>query len=224
MEPDAPINLKSLRSQVYDFLRTELVQGRLGADGYLDLGATARTLGVSRTPLRDALLQMEAEGFVSIVPRKGVKVRTLAPEDIREIYQVVGALEGSALAVAAPRLAPEDFARLRALDARIRRCVEKRDPKGCSEANLAFHDLFLERCGNQRIIRLVRTLKQQLYEWNRKFETLEADWESRNLDEHEEMVTLLEQGRAAEAVAWLRDVHWSYEVQAAFVEKVYFQD
>ena len=223
MEMDYPITLKSLRQQVYDYLKTQLKRGALNADGFLDLGALAKSLGVSRTPLRDALLQLETEGFVSIVPRKGVRVTTLAAEDIREIYQMIGALEGAAIIVAAPQLTLKDYARLRALDAKCSQCIDAKDSAGCYAANFAFHDLFLERCGNQRSLKLVHTLKQQLYDWNRKFETLDPEWERHNLAEHEALVTMLEQGKVAEAAAQMRDVHWDYAEQERFVSRVYFQ-
>ena len=223
MEPEHLITLKSLREQVYDYLKGQLKRGTLNAEGFLDLGALSETLGVSRTPLRDALLQLEVEGFVSIVPRKGVRVRTLDVHAIREIYQMAGALEASALLAAAPNLTLKDYARLRTLDKKVGQCVAAGDSEGCYQANFAFHDLFLERCGNQRIMHTVHTLKQQLYDWNRKFESLNTEWEKQNIKEHEEIVNLLEKGEPDRAAAFLTNVHWSFEVQKAFVDKVYFQ-
>lgn len=224
MDPEPAIVLKSLREQVYGYLRSQLRKGALKPGAYLDLGAMARSLGVSKTPMRDALLQLEAEGFVSIVPRKGVLVRDLDAADIREIYQILGALEGSALAAAAPALGPGDLRRLRELDGACRAAIAAGDPEGLHAANFAFHDLFLERCGNARILRTVHTLRQQLYDWNRKFETLDPAWERQNLDEHEVIVGHLERGEAEAAAAFLRDVHWSFKVQEPFVRRAYFQD
>jgi DNA-binding GntR family transcriptional regulator len=157
------------------------------------------------------------------VARKGVRVKTLEVHDIQEIYQMVGALEASALKAAAPSLTLKDYARLRALDQKAAQCVEAGDPEGCYQANFAFHDVFIERCGNRRITSAVHTLKQQLYDWNRKFEKLNTDWEHANLREHETIVDLLEKGVPEQAASFLASVHWGYEVQKAFVNKVYFQ-
>jgi DNA-binding GntR family transcriptional regulator len=223
MSLEHPITLKSLHEQVYDYLKTQLKKGTLSGEGFLDLGALAQTLGVSRTPLRDALLQLEVEGFVTIVPRKGVLVRTLDSKDIQEIYQMVGALEASALLASAPLLTPKDYVLLRSLDAKGRRSVEEGDSEGCYKANFAFHDLFLDRCGNKRVTTSVHTLKQQLYDWNRKFLNLDKEWEFKNLQEHEDIVECLEKGDPGRAAAIMREVHWSYAVQEAFVKKVYFQ-
>ena len=214
---------KSLREQVYDHLKAELKSGALTSSAFLDLNRLAAELGVSRTPLRDALIQLEAEEFVTISPRRGVSVRTLDAMDIKEIYQLVGALEASAVLASAP-LGPGDVARLRELDRRASAAVEAGDWHAYYEHNYAFHDFFLERQGNRRITALVHLKKQQLYDWSRKFERIHTSWENSGLREHEEMVDLLEEGRFEDAAAYLRDVHWGFKVQEAFVNQVYFQE
>ncbi|BDU74091.1 GntR family transcriptional regulator [Mesoterricola silvestris] len=217
------IQVKSLREQVYDHLKAELKSGALDTGAFLDLKALAAELGVSRTPLRDALIQLEAEEFVTISPRRGVAVRTLDATDIKEIYQLVGALEASAVLASAP-LRPGDIPRLRELNRLATLAVEAGDWHAYYEHNYAFHDLFLERQGNRRITALVHRKKQQLYDWNRKFERIHATWEHSGLLEHGEMVDLLEQGRIEDAATYLRDVHWGFKVQEPFVNEVYFQE
>ena len=96
-EAKGPINVKSLKEQVYDYLRRQFQAHRLQPGAVINMEATAKKLGVSKTPLRDALVQLEMEGFVTINPRRGIFVRALPLEEIREFYQVIGALESSAL-------------------------------------------------------------------------------------------------------------------------------
>lgn len=220
-EPGA-IVVKSLREQVYDYLRNQLKLGTLTPSVYLDLNAMAESMGVSRTPLRDALLQLEAEDFVTFVPRKGVMVNPLERKDIQEIYQLVGALESSALLVAAPRMDQSHFRTLRELDAKSLAALSAGCIEEHYEHNFAFHDLFLEVCGNPRITKTVHLQKQRLYEWIRKMD-FNLVWEHRNVEEHETIVSLLEQGKASEAAVYLRDTHWGFEVQESFVEDFYFK-
>ncbi|BDU78177.1 GntR family transcriptional regulator [Mesoterricola sediminis] len=222
--PDAPrpIDARPLREQVYDHLKAEIRRGAFASGSFLDLNRLARDLGVSRTPLRDALLQLEAEEFVTISPRRGVSIRTLEPRDIREIYQLVGALEAAALLAAAPGITPADLDRLRELDRGCARAVADGDPDAYREHNYAFHDFFLERQGNRRIIALVHLKKHQLYDWTRRAERIHVPWEERGILEHEEILRLLEAGSPAEAAAHLRDVHWGFEAQEPFVRQVYF--
>jgi len=91
------LNVKSLKEQVYDYLRDQLRSGQILPGSAVNLDETSRKLGVSRTPLRDALLQLESEGFVTIYPRRGVIVNLLSLGDIRNYYQIIGALESTAI-------------------------------------------------------------------------------------------------------------------------------
>lgn len=221
--PGSPLLLKSLREQVYDHLRLLLNKGELRPGGFLDLRALEASLEVSRTPLRDALLQLESEGFVAILPRRGVQVRALTRDDIRHLYEIVGALEGAALLAAFSRLGPAETAALRRLNADMKRAVESGAFDRYYDRNLAFHDVFLDRCSNPRLLRLVRTLKQRLYDWPRRRGFVKA-WELASVREHAQLVRLVENGEARGAADHLRDVHWSYRVQERFIEQYYFAD
>ena len=104
------IDLRSLREQVYEYLQIEIQEGRLIPGSYIKLNEISKRLGISKTPLRDAIIQMECEGFVSILPRKGVLLKRLTLDEIRDILQILGALEGSVLRsvfeqITSPRIA-----------------------------------------------------------------------------------------------------------------------
>ena len=219
--PQSPLVLKSLRQQVYDHLRHLLNCGELRPGAFLDLDALETRLGVSRTPLRDALLQLEAEGFVSILSRRGVQVRPLTRDDIRHLYEIIGALEGAALLAAFPRLCAADAAALRRLNAEMKEAVRADDFDRYYEGNLAFHDVFLDRCDNERLVRLVRTLKQRLYDWLRRRGFVKA-WELASVREHARFARLVAAGDARGAADHLRDVHWSFAVQERYIEQYYF--
>ncbi len=217
----SPLVLKSLREQVYDHLRLLLNRGELRPGAPLDLDALEVRLGVSRTPLRDALLQLEWEGFVTILPRRGVQVRPLTRDDIRHLYEIIGALESAALLAAFPLLGRAGAAALRRLNLEMKRAVEADDFDRYYERNLAFHDVFLDRCHNERLVHLVRTFKQRLYDWPRRRGFVKA-WELASVGEHAAFVRLVTRGEARAAADHLRDVHWSYAVQERFVEEYYF--
>jgi DNA-binding GntR family transcriptional regulator len=219
----SPLVLKPLREQVYEHLRLLMARGELRPGGDLDLDALETRLGVSRTPLRDALLQLESEGFVTILPRRGVQVRALTREDVRHLYEIIGALEGVALLAAFPRLGPAEAAALRRMNREMRGAVQAGDFDRYYEKNLAFHDVFLDRCDNERLVRLVRTLKQRLYDWPRRRGFVKA-WELASVAEHAAFARLVAKGDARGAADHLRDVHWSYAVQQRFIEEYYFAD
>ena len=86
------INIKSLKEQVYEYLREQMRTGDILPGSVIDMEETSKKLGVSKTPLRDALLQLEMEGFVSIIPRRKVVVNVLSIQDIKNYYEIIGAL------------------------------------------------------------------------------------------------------------------------------------
>jgi DNA-binding GntR family transcriptional regulator len=216
-----PLQTRSLREQVYDYLRAEMARGGLQPGGFIDLNELAARLGVSRTPLREALLHLESQGFVTVLPRRGFRLNALTLDDIRHFYEIVGALEAAALRAAGPSLGPADFARMRALDAAMAEAVTARDFDRYYEANLAFHDVYLRRSENARLVAQVHLLKQRLYDWPRR-ETMVQAWEQHSVVEHEEFLGLLERGAIDEAAAHLQNVHWSFAVQERFIQAYYF--
>ena len=219
---EAPLlQTRSLREQVYDFLRAEMARGGVQPGAFLDLTELAGRLGVSRTPLREALLHLESQGFVTVLPRRGFRLNALTLDDIRHFYEIIGALEAAALRSVGPRLGPADFTRMRALDAAMADAVAARDFDRYYEANLAFHDVYLRRSDNARLVAHVHLLKQRLYDWPRR-ETMVQAWEQHSVVEHEDFLALLERGDVDDAAAHLQNVHWSFAVQERFIQAYYF--
>ena len=223
MALDSPLVLKSLREQVYEHLRHLMSQGEIQPGTFLNQDELAARLGVSRTPLRDALLQLEAEGFVAILPRRGVRVEALTVEDVRHLYEVVGALEGAAVLTAFPNLGATERAELWRLNDEMREALQADDFDRYYDANLAFHDVFLDRCDNEQLVRIVRRLKQRLYDWPRR-RGFVKEWELASLEEHAALARLVERGNATAAADHLRDVHWSFAVQEPYIRRYYFTD
>ena len=215
------LRTRALRELVYDFLRQEMASGGLQTNTFLDLNDIAAHLGVSRTPLREALLHLESQGFVTVLPRRGFIVNPLTLDDIRHFYEIIGALEAAALSSVGPALGPADFARMRDLDATMTDAVAARDFDRYYNANLAFHDVYLARSDNKRLVAHVHLLKQRLYDWPRRNGMVQA-WEQHSVVEHEDFLRLLEAGALDEAAEHLRDVHWSFAVQERFIHAYYF--
>src|SRR4030066_6763 len=149
------LNIKSLKEQVYDYLREKLRSGEILPGSAINLDETSRKLGVSRTPLRDALLQLESDDF--------------------DLYY---------------------------------------------EKNLALHDVDLTLCGNENLVRIVRAMKRRLYDFPRQRGFIK-EWELASIAEHIELLQLLKLRKAAEAAAYIRDIHWSYEVQERYINRYY---
>lgn len=214
------LEIRSLRLQVYEYLRELLNAGDLRPGSFLDLPSLEGHLGISRTPLRDALLRLESEGFVEILPRRGVQIAALTLGQIRHIYQMVGALEGSVLGSLAGAEVAAITPDLQRLNRDMIHALETLDYDRFYERNTAFHDSFLNLSDNNELVEYVRIQKQRLYDFPRRHEVI-REWEERSTHEHDRIIGFLADGDVGDAAAYLRDVHWSFDVQSLFVRKYY---
>lgn len=214
------LNLKSLKEQVYEYLRGQLEKGEIRPGTVLNIEETSKRLGVSRTPLRDALLQLEMEGFVSIFPRRGVVVNKLTLQDIKNYYEIVGALESTALLAAFERIKDSQIKSMYALNSEMGQAIAQDNFYQYYQKNLKFHNIFLDLCENKDIVKIVKTLKKHLYDFPRQ-EGFVKQWEEASIEEHRKFVQLIEEGKKEEAAKYLRDVHWSFQVQEKFIKRYY---
>jgi DNA-binding GntR family transcriptional regulator len=214
------LNIKSLKEQVYDYLREQMRTGDLCPGSTINLDLTSRKLGVSRTPLRDALLQLEMEGFVTVYPRRGVQVNTLSAEDIREYYEIIGTLESTAVLLAFPKIGPIQLGTMAEAIEGMEAALEADNFDAYYEKNIQFHDVYLEICGNENLVKIVRTMKKRLYDFPRR-KGFVKEWELASVKEHQTILEHLRHERPGEAAGYIRDVHWSYPVQKKFIAKYY---
>lgn len=214
------LNIKSLKEQVYDYLREQLRTGEILPGSAIDMEETSGRLGVSRTPLRDALLQLEMEGFVTILPRRKVVVNALSIKDIKNYYEIIGALESTALLLAFDTLTDTDIRRLEEMNEGMRKAIAADNFDKYYEHNLSFHDTFLSRGGNENLAKIVNTLKKRLYDFPRQ-RGFVKDWEEASISEHLELIELIKHGKKQEAANFIRDVHWSFKVQEKYIARYY---
>ncbi len=214
------LNLKSLKEQVYDYLRDQMRRGKILPGSAIDMKETSKELGVSKTPLRDALLQLEMEGFVSIFPRSGVVVTILSRQDIKDYYEIIGALESTALILAFERIREKEIQSMEKHIKGMERALQVDNFDAYYEKNLRFHDVYLDLCGNEKLVKFVRTLKKRLYDFPRQ-KGFVKEWEVASIAEHRELMNLIRQGRAAAAAVHIRDVHWSFKVQEKYINQYY---
>ncbi len=214
------LNLKSLKEQVYEYLREQLHKGKIRPGSFINMDETSRKLGISKTPLRDALLQLEMEGFVTILPRKGVYVNVLTLQDIKDYYEVIGALENIAMLSASSFLETSDIKKMEKLNEEMRKAIEKDNFDLYYSKNLKFHNTYIDLSGNKVLKKIVDNLKKRLYDFPRQ-KGFVKEWELNSIEEHKKIVELLYQGKFEEAANFIRDVHWSFSVQEKFIRKYY---
>ena len=148
-----PIN--SLTHQAYDSIRSTIVAGTLKPGDPLDERTITGKLKLSRTPAREALVRLEAEGLVESVPRVGMFVRKLDRRERRELMELRGALEAASAAMAAQRIAPAQAEELNTIAEEIDACPFSSDPERNRHLETTFHHYVCSIAGNSEIIRLL---------------------------------------------------------------------
>ena len=217
------LNRTSLREQVYTVLRDYLDGGNIQPGETIKLDAIAAQLQVSRTPLRDALLRLETEGFVTIRPRSGVVVRTLTETDIRNLYQMIGALEASVLLTEGHTLTPANIQAMDQANTQMQKALAADDFDAFYAANLKLHGAYTDLSSNVELSRHLKIMKQRLYDFPRKRDFIK-EWEVASTSEHELIVAALKAGQLREAARLVQEVHWSFDVQEKFIRRYYLAE
>jgi DNA-binding GntR family transcriptional regulator len=179
----AALDRRTLWQRVHEYLRDEIISGRLRAGAELHEAALARALGVSRGPVREALGRLASEGLVTIRPHRGAVVRALSNEEFIEAYQVREALEIMAVRLGVPRLTPGDVAAMERLVDEMAHRADAGDVAGFFAANAQFHQYFFDVAGNAMLSDLYRQVRGQIDRHRLRSLELRGDLR-RSIDEH----------------------------------------
>jgi len=220
MDGKSILNLTPLKSQVYEYLRYQMRIGEIRPGSVIDMNGTSQKLGISRTPLRDALIQLEMDGFVKIMPRRGVVVNKLSVQDIKDFYAILGALESVAIVSVSDKFGEPEAKQMQQLNEAMSKAIDKDDFDKFYEKNLEFHDVYIDISGNKALKKMTDILKKRLYDFPRRAGFIK-EWEVDSIKEHEKLIELLSQGKFMDAAAYIRDVHWSFKVQERYIRKYY---
>lgn len=153
---------KPLREIVFETLREAIISGRLKPGERLMEVQLAEEMGVSRTPVREAIRKLELEGFVVMVPRKGAYVADISLKDIADVFEVRAALEGLAAALAAERITEEELEQLERLLVQLAEKIEKNDLTGLIEIDTQFHEVLYRACRNAKLVQILGNLREQI--------------------------------------------------------------
>ncbi|WP_321822615.1 MULTISPECIES: GntR family transcriptional regulator [unclassified Burkholderia] len=197
---------------MYEYLREMLRSGNLTPGSTIQTATLAKQLGISKTPLRDALIQLQAEGFLRILPQRGVVISTLNSKELEQIVEILGALESKALMRAFPRIDSGHIEKMKKINEKLISLISAGDRafRQYNELNIAFHDVFLNLCDNHLMVNQIRMLKERMYHFpDRDYGDV---WRQMNADEHRELIELIETGRATNAADFIRDKHWSFDI------------
>lgn len=194
-----------LRTQVYEHLREELKTEKLKSGMFISINKLAEELGITRTPLRDALLQLQAEGFVTFLPQRGIQINKISQQDIEDIYEMLGALDSRALLSVVEKMGTREIETLKKINEEMMRNISDEKFNRYWDLNTEFHNTYLKLSSNKPLLNQVNILRQRMFEFGKK------DWSLKmkkfNYKEHLVMIKLIEEKEAIKAADYMRDVH-----------------
>ena len=154
-----------LRDVVFNTLRQAILRGELKPGERLMEIQLADKLGVSRTPIREAIRKLELEGLVLMIPRRGAEVAEITEKSLRDVLEVRGALEELAVKLACQKITDEQIAELRVAEKEFEQALSSGDVTIYAEADVKFHDVIYRATDNQRLIQLLFNLREQMYRY-----------------------------------------------------------
>ncbi|NWG32198.1 MAG: GntR family transcriptional regulator [Rhodocyclaceae bacterium] len=209
-----PLALPALYEQVAERLRARIYAHELAPGAWIDEQALADEFGISRTPMREALKVLAAEGLVVLKPRRGCYVAQMSERDLDEIFPVLALLEGRVAEEATRRLASaddgsrrpanSDFERLAALHAELERHAAANDADRFFEINQAFHETLQELAGNRWLSHLINDIRKFVKLTRRDSLRLEGRIQQ-SLVEHRAILAALERRDASAAAHAMHD-------------------
>jgi DNA-binding GntR family transcriptional regulator len=172
-----------LREVVYMTLRKAILKGEFKPGERLMEITLANRLGVSRTPIREAIRKLEHEGLVVMIPRKGAQVSKITVQELNDVLEVRKSLELLAAEKACERITPEEAEELKKRAAAFEELIDTGDLTGLAEADVAFHDVIYNATKNRRLIQILNNLREQMYRFRVEY-LKERDVLKRLVEEH----------------------------------------
>ena len=213
------LGYKSLTQCVTDYLKERLARGELKPGEEINLTSVCETLGVSRSPVREAMIQLVKEGFVEAAERRRFRIKKLMSREIHDLYEAGGFLEGEVIVQACDKITEDDLDSLDRLLRDVEAALDARNPAAFTETNSAFNSCIWRHCDNRIILEFFDTVRERLY-----FATKRADaeeWNRMLLEDHQELVRLLRARDKGGLQSLLRERHWSYSRNLPFISRFY---
>lgn len=154
-----------LRDVVFNTLRKAILTGKLKPGERLMEVHLANQLGVSRTPIREAIRKLELEGLVIMIPRRGAEVARITEKSLKDVLEVRRALDALSVELACDRITEEDIERLLKACQDFELAARGNDAAVIAKADVDLHDIIVEATGNQRLQQLVNNLSEQMYRY-----------------------------------------------------------
>ena len=193
-----------LRDVVYNTLREAILKGELKPGERLMELQLASKLGVSRTPIREAIRMLELEGLAVTIPRKGAEVAKMTVKDMEDVLEVREALDELAAKIACNKITEEQLQTLSKVKDAFEESTKTTDIKQIAMYDEKFHDVIYESTGNVRLVNLLNNLREQIYRYRVEY-LKNVEVYPRLIEEHETILKALQDRNQELVVEAMRD-------------------
>jgi DNA-binding GntR family transcriptional regulator len=181
---------KLLSEDIADSIKTAIIKGKFKPGEKISEGELAESMGISRTPLREAFRRLENEGFIQIIPRKGAVVSRIDAKEAISLYEIKSVLEGLAARLAAANMKEKDIAKLEKINNELKELIDKNDLESFYRVHTRFHEGFVKACGNKRLIQMISNLNDHFSRFGIISLTLPGQFEMA-FQQHSEIIEAL---------------------------------
>lgn len=193
-----------LRDVVFNTLRQAILKGELAPGERLMEIQLAELLGVSRTPIREAIRKLELEGLVVMIPRKGAEVARISQKSLRDVLEVRRSLEELAIELACQRISEEKIAELEEAQAAFCAAIRECDMMQIAQADENYHGIIYYATENSRLVQIVNNLQEQMYRYRLEY-IKDTSKHQILIIEHDHILKALKSRHVAEARAAIRE-------------------
>lgn len=192
-----------LRDVVFNTLRQAILRGEMEPGERLMEIQLSQKLGVSRTPIREAIRKLELEGLVIMIPRKGAEVAHITEKDMRDVLEVRSTLEELAVTLACKSVTPDKIEALKAANKVFESAIISKDVVNIVDADVSFHDIIYAMTDNQRLIQIINNLREQMYRYRLEY-VKDARTHSILISEHNDIIQKLQDKNVEDAKTVVR--------------------
>ena len=192
-----------LRDVVFNTLRQAILRGEMEPGERLMEIQLSQKLGVSRTPIREAIRKLELEGLVIMIPRKGAEVAHITEKDMRDVIEVRSTLEELAVTLACKNVTPDKIEALKAANKVFESAIIYKDVVNIVDADVSFHDIIYAMTDNQRLIQIINNLREQMYRYRLEY-VKDARTHSILISEHNDIIQKLQDKNVEDAKTVVR--------------------
>lgn len=204
-------NYLTLKDHVYNYISQKINDGELKPEDKINEQQISDALAISRTPIREALIQLASDGYLDNNPRRGFRVKSIDIKKSQEIYEIIGLLDGRIAHNVVDIIQDEDIKKMQFLADSMNSAIEQGLRNSYYKLQVMFHDAYIKLYDNEEMILLLNQLKNNFI---RKYYVFDnPEYEMKILKDtnvqHYEIIRLFKEKEKEELENYIRNVHWS---------------